>query len=157
MIYDSLENMIRNVPSAVPMFGALVPFLEAVRVHSFEELREMDFPGLDLRFGEYETKDVSLVPFEAHRVLWDLQIVLSGCEFIGYAPLEELTESVAYDEVRDIAFYSGSGQDFILRPGMAMLLAPWDGHRPGVSAGDTASHVKKVVVKLPRPGEAGGR
>lgn len=151
MLYDSLENMICNVPSAMPLFCELVSFLKAAREYSFEELKEMDFPNLDLRFGEYETKDESMAPFEAHRILWDLQIVLCGREFIGYAPLEDLTESVPYDGERDIAFYSGSGQNFLLRPGMAVLLAPWDGHRPGVSAGADPSHIKKIVVKLPWP------
>ena len=54
----------------------------------------MDFPQLDLRFNEYETKPEAEIPFEAHRKLWDLQLVLEGEEMIGAAPLETLTETV---------------------------------------------------------------
>ena len=69
----------------------------------------MDFPQLDLRFNEYETKPETEIPFEAHRKLWDLQLVLEGEEMIGAAPIETLTETVPYDEANDIAFYKGSG------------------------------------------------
>ena len=148
MLYDSLENMIVNIPSVMPLMGELVPFLRAAREYSFPELKTMNFAPLDLRFGEYETKRESEVPFEAHRKLWDLQIVLSGREYIGYAPLASLKETAAYDAKKDIAFYSGSGQNLLLERGMAMLLAPWDGHMPGVSVTEVPSYIQKIVVKL---------
>lgn len=148
MLYDSLDNMTVNIPSVMPLMAELVPFLRAARECSFAELKTMSFAPLDLRFGEYETKRENEVPFEAHRKFWDLQIVLSGCEYIGYAPLASLKESVAYDAKKDIAFYEGRGQNLLLERGMAMLLAPWDGHRPGVSVAEAPSYIQKIVVKL---------
>lgn len=71
----------------------------------------MDFAPLDLRFGEYETKPQEEIPFEAHKRYWDLQLVLEGEELLGYAPLAELTETVAYAEKDDIAFYRGEGAE----------------------------------------------
>ena len=143
MIYDSLDNFIENLPRYMPRCAELADFLRAAREKSFEELKNMDFPQLDLRFNEYETKPGNEIPYEAHKKFWDLQLVLEGEEMIGVAPLETLTETVAYDEAGDIAFYEGSGGEVKLARGVAALLAPWDGHRPGASCGNSPSRVKK--------------
>ena len=149
MIYDSVERFITELPEYMPRVSQLTEFLSAAREKSFEELKEMDFAPLDLRFGEYETKPQEEIPFEAHKRYWDLQLVLEGEELLGYAPLAELTETVAYAEKDDIAFYRGEGQNVKLSREMAVLLAPWDGHRPGANGGDTPCKIKKIVVKLP--------
>ena len=101
MIYDSLDNFIENLPRYMPRCAELAEFLRAAREKSFGELKSMDFPQLDLRFNEYKTKPETEIPFEAHRKLWDLQLVLEGEEMIGAAPLETLTETVPYDEAND--------------------------------------------------------
>ena len=148
MIYDSIENFIQYAPKILPGSMDLMPFLMAVMSKSFEDIKTMDFRGLDLRFGEYETKSAEEVPFESHRIFWDLQIVLEGEELVGYSPLENLREKIAYDPVDDITFYSGSGQMFRLEKGMMILLSPFDGHQPGVISAEP-SQVRKIVVKLP--------
>jgi len=149
MLYDSIDNFIRYLPGFLPGAENVSSLLEILKNHSFEEIKSMDFGHLDLRFGEYETQDEEEIPFEAHRVFWDLQIVLENKEYIGYAPLETLTETVPYDDNDDIAFYSGRGQNLILGGNMVILLAPWDAHRPGITVGKEAVHIKKIVVKLP--------
>ena len=148
MIYDSIENFIQYAPKILPGSMDLMPFLMAVMSKSFEDIKTMDFRGLDLRFGEYETKSAEEVHFESHRIFWDLQIVLEGEELVGYSPLENLREKIAYDPVKDIIFYSGDGQMFRLGKGMMILLSPFDGHQPGVISAKP-SQVRKIVVKLP--------
>lgn len=148
MLYDSIGNFIQYAPKILPGSRDLMPFLLAVRSKSFEEIKKMDFGGLDLRFGEYETKSPEEVPFESHRIFWDLQIILEGEELVGYSPLENLREMSAYDPVNDIIFYFGEGQMFRLGKGMMILLSPFDGHQPGVISAEP-SQVRKIVVKLP--------
>ena len=148
MLYDSIENFIKYAPKILPGSGDLMPFLLQVTSKSFEEMKKIDFGALDLRFGEYETKSAEEVPFESHRIFWDLQIVLEGEELVGYSPLETLSEKSAYDPVNDIIFYSGSGQMFRLGKGMMLLLSPFDGHQPGVISA-RRSQIRKIVVKLP--------
>lgn len=148
MIYDSVDNFKNELPAVIPGLAALAPLLSALGRMSFDELKAADFSPLDLRFGEYETRPQAEVPFEAHRKLWDVQLVIEGEEYIGCAPLADVVEATPYSEADDIAFYSGAGQNVLLRPGMAVLLAPWDAHRPGVTAGDAPSKIKKIVVKL---------
>ena len=149
MIYDSIDNFVMYAPKIIPGSEKLLPFLEAVRSGSFEEIKNSDPGLLDLRFGEYETRKAEEVPFESHRKFWDLQIVMEGEELVGYSRLEALSETSEYDPVCDITFYSGSGQMFRLGKGMMMLLSPFDGHQPGVSSGKTPSQIRKIVVKLP--------
>ncbi|MDD4160297.1 MAG: YhcH/YjgK/YiaL family protein [Synergistaceae bacterium] len=149
MIYDTIENFIKYAPQIIPGSSILMPFLEAVNSGTFEEIKSMDPGGLDLRFGEYETKSADEIPFESHKLFWDLQIVMEGKELVGYAPLETLSGASEYDPDSDISFYSGSGQMFRLEKGMMMLLSPADGHQPGVISGELPSLVRKIVIKLP--------
>ncbi|WP_352402569.1 YhcH/YjgK/YiaL family protein [Synergistes jonesii] len=149
MIYDTIDNFIKELPKFLPRAAELSAFLAAAREKSFDELKGADFSPLDLRFGEYDTKPAEEIPFEAHKRYWDLQIVVEGEELIGYAPLESLSPKTPYDEENDVAFYEGEGQELKLARGLAILLAPWEGHRPGTSAGKTPRHVRKIVVKLP--------
>lgn len=147
MICDAVDNFIEKLPLYMPRCAELSGFLRAAREKSFEELKKTDFSPLDVRFDEYETAEESETPFEAHRKFWDLQIVMEGEEFLGYAPVSSLSQTAPYDESEDTAFYEGSGSYVRLSRGRAALLAPWDGHRPGVRA-EAPSFVKKIVVKL---------
>lgn len=149
MIYDSIENYIKYAPDILPGPKELISILNAAASRTFDEIREMDFGGLDLRFGEYETRSEDEVPFEAHRIFWDLQVVMEGEELIGYAPLSSLVMVSEYDGTDDIAFYSGNGQMLKLGKGMMILLSPSDGHRPGIRVGASPSRIRKIVVKLP--------
>ena len=149
MIYDTTENFISRLPGFLPRTAELSAFLAASRVKSFDELKNENFSPLDLRFGEYDTRPGGEILFEAHRKYWDLQLVMEGTESIGYAPLESLLLKTPYDEENDIAFYEGEGQELKLTRGFAVLLAPWDGHRPGADFCGRRSHIRKIVVKLP--------
>ena len=93
MIYDSIDNFLSYAPKIMPGSEILLPFLEAVRSRSFENIKNMDPGVLDLRLGEYETRYAEEVPFESHRKFWDLQIVMEGEELVGYSKLEALRET----------------------------------------------------------------
>lgn len=149
MIYDSIDHFIDELPDYMPRLAEAAGFLEAARTMGFEELKAADFAPLDLRFGEYETQSAESIPFEAHRKFWDLQLLIEGEELFAYAPLEDVRETVPYNKEEDIAYYEGAGEEIKLRRGNAVLLAPWDAHRPGASCGKTPSHIKKIVIKLP--------
>lgn len=148
MVYDSIDNLIKYAPAFMPKAAEIVEFLTLAQTRSYEEFKNMQeqFP-FRLCFNEYQTLPAESVPFEAHRKFWDLQVVFEGEEMLGWAPLAELSETVPYDEAEDIAYYSGEGQRVRLKKGVAVLLAPWDGHQPCLSVGD-ALPVKKIVLKL---------
>ncbi|MEG1824268.1 MAG: YhcH/YjgK/YiaL family protein [Cloacibacillus sp.] len=149
MIYDTIDNFINEIPNFMPCAAQFTDFLKAARELDFEALEALEFAPLDLRFGRYETQPEGAVPFETHKKYWDLQLLFAGEELIGYAPAEALTLTRPYDEAEDITFYEGRGQNLKLSPGMAVLLAPWDAHRPGVQTENGPCSVKKIVIKLP--------
>jgi YhcH/YjgK/YiaL family protein len=97
----------------------------------------------------YETQPAEGRLFEAHRKYIDLQVVLSGREYIGWAPLSELKEeSEKFSKGGDIAFYSGDCRiNTTLNSDYFALLYPQDAHMPCTQI-DGAEHVRKVVFKI---------
>jgi YhcH/YjgK/YiaL family protein len=107
--------------------------------------------GKDIFFvaDEVETKPASEGRFEIHRKYLDIQCVVSGTEYIGYTPLEGLTEVQAYDGDKDIAFYAGTAvhSKAVLRPGLFAIFWPNEPHMPCRTI-ETPCRVKKIVVKI---------
>lgn len=99
--------------------------------------------------------------WEAHRRYIDIQYLVSGCEHMGYAPMEPLAVAVAYDDSKDIVFF-GSGPEIgtVLKVGEKMFTVffPTDAHMPMLSpealvgeaiwGGQVTRPVKKIVLKV---------
>lgn len=107
--------------------------------------------GEDIFFAvdEYETKPADEGLFEIHRKYLDIQAVVSGTEYIGFTPLEGLTEVEAYDSQKDIAFYANTAihSKVVLTPGAFAIFWPHEPHMPCRTV-DTPCRVKKIVVKI---------
>ena len=111
---------------------------------------EVDGKNLFYIVQEYETQPVEEGQLEIHRKYMDIQFVVSGTECIGYAPLEGLTETMAYDGENDAALYKFEPlmSKLILKQGSFAIFWPNEPHMPGRRIGDTAQKVKKIVVKV---------
>ena len=97
---------------------------------------------------DYETKPrPPQAGWEAHRKYVDIQYVVSGIERIGYANLEDMRVSAAYDESKDALFLEGKGDFLLVRAGTFLIFGPQDAHMPGLAEVDP-SPVRKVVVKV---------
>ena len=96
---------------------------------------------------EYTPKRPELLKYEAHRRYWDVQVVVSGSERMGWANLSDMTVSEPHDSERDVAFYRGAGQLVLVPAGYFTIFSPQDVHMPGVAAEPLAA-VRKVVVKV---------
>jgi YhcH/YjgK/YiaL family protein len=98
----------------------------------------------------YRTAPSLSKKWEAHRRNIDLQVVLSGVESVGWAPVSDLVTRVPYDGERDAEFYeppASPAARFRLESGLFALFFPDDGHQPGVQQ-EASSMVRKVVFKL---------
>lgn len=95
----------------------------------------------------YTTQTAAERQWEAHRKYIDLQYIVHGVEWIGYAPLASLTVTQPYDPVRDIMLLDGAGSFMRVSAGMFVILGPQDAHKPGVYM-ETPEQVKKIVFKL---------
>lgn len=126
---------------------------------AFKYLAETDFSKLEpgkYEIGEnnvyaivqqYETKPVESGKWEAHRKYIDIQYIVCGEEQIGYAHIDDLKVSEAYNEEKDFLFLEGSGSMLHCKPGTFILFAPQDAHMPCLAVGKPAP-VKKVVMKI---------
>jgi len=98
----------------------------------------------------YETMMTDAPKFECHRKYIDVQFIVSGEEVIGWAPLERMTITEAYDAEKDICFGTvakGRWTPLYLLAGQLAVLWPEDGHAPKLASG-ASSLVMKIVVKV---------
>ena len=110
---------------------------------------EIDGSNVYALVQEYETKSKEKGRWESHRRYLDVQYVFKGVEQIGYANLEQL-QAGEYDEAKDFWALSGEGDFLVVRAGTFVILAPQDGHMPGIAV-SSPQPVKKIVVKVRTP------
>ncbi len=96
--------------------------------------------------SEYSTKTPEAGRWEAHRRYLDLQFLQHGTERVGRGPLERF-EIGPYDETKDLAFLSGSGEFVTLGAGDFLIVWPHEAHMPQIAV-DAPAPVKKIVVKI---------
>ncbi len=143
MIFDSLRH-IENYKGLGDVYTAL------------EFLKNTDFSDKDLgkyvlteniyyMVQEYDTapKTVS----EVHEQYIDIQLIVSGRELIGVAPLECEKTLVEAKPEKDVWKYTCETQPMWLTDGDFMVLYPSDIHMPGATDGEPV-HCRKVVVKV---------
>jgi biofilm protein TabA len=146
MVVDSISNA-RLYRSLGPRIAAALDYVERTDLSRVEPGRhELDGDRLFALVQDYTTKPERDGRWERHRRYIDLQVVVSGAERIGYAPVGAL-ETGPYDAERDIAFLDGAGSFVAMPAGHMMLLWPDDAHMPGIESVGPAV-VRKVVVKI---------
>ena len=100
--------------------------------------------------NEYTTKPAAECSPESHRDYADIQIVISGTERFGYAPLIDQPETSPYNPEKDYALYSipEEALNYITLPaGQFIIFFPSDIHQPEVFV-QQPQLVKKVVLKI---------
>jgi biofilm protein TabA len=146
MTVDTKQRLAQHVPK--PVYDVLAAYLVrpdlATRPTGPEELGS----GMRAILQRYESRPRTEGRWEAHRAFWDLQLVLSGTELFGWAPLEDLLARSPFDESRDLGYLEGDGEFVTLSAGRFALVAPADAHMPGIASA-RPSAVWKVVFKIP--------
>jgi YhcH/YjgK/YiaL family protein len=149
-----MRRMVKDLLTCATRYYALGPrFVRALNhavATDYSALPDGTYPvgGDDVRalVQRYTTKPHHEGRWEAHRDHIDLQMVISGEELIGVAPLPRLIAE-PYDAERDLLWLTGEGDRVTLRPGEFMLLWPEDGHMPGLAVAAPVP-VLKVVFKI---------
>ncbi len=150
MIADKLENL-ELYSGAIPSLFRVLDYLGRTDLGSLA-IGKYPINGEDayLSVQEYETKPEAEKKWEAHRDFIDIQIVLSGREFMGCAPLGSLAEKEPYDPAKDVAFFRDGPEPrsaLVARPGDFCVFFPRDVHKPGCAVG-APTKVKKAVIKV---------
>lgn len=146
MIFDSINNK-ENYWEYPTLYKALC-FLADLK-------GQLPAPGTVIEEGTMFCNPVSLVSkpekqciYEAHKLYADLHFIVKGKEGIATADVAELSESVPYDDVKDIAFYEGKASGkYILKPGDFMVCYPSDAHKVAMMEEEPAK-IDKIVVKI---------
>ncbi len=100
--------------------------------------------------NEYQTKPPQECDPESHRMYTDIQLMITGKERFGYAPLHHHIPTTPFRADNDVAFYSIHEDDmnFVdLGPGDFIIFFPSDIHQPELMINQPAP-VKKVVIKV---------
>jgi YhcH/YjgK/YiaL family protein len=147
MIVDTLEKS-ENYLSLHPRFKAAFDFLKSTDLQALPEGRlELDGSNLFALTQCYQTKPVAEGKLEAHRKYIDIQVVVSGEEYIGYAPLTGQAPVDPFNTEKDIGFYHGEANLIKITAGMFAIFYPHDAHLPCRQIQGPCA-VKKIVVKV---------
>lgn len=147
MIIDTLDH-IGRYESLHPRFKAAFAFLTRPDLSAVPLGRtEIDGTALFALVQEYETKPIQAGKLEAHKKYIDIQLVLQGEEFMGYAPLGSQPVATPFDAEKDIGFFDGEAWFTLLSKGMFAIFFPQDAHLPGRHT-DKPKLVKKIVLKV---------
>lgn len=149
-----MRAMVKDLLSLSDRYRAFGPrfvrAFDAALSTNFSEMPDGTYPigGDDVRalVQRYTTKPAHEGRWEAHRTHIDLQMVLTGEESVGVAPIGRLVAE-PYDAERDLLWLTGEGDRVTLRPGEFVLLWPEDGHMPSMAI-DAPMPVLKVVFKI---------
>ena len=95
---------------------------------------------------EYSPKPISEATPETHNVYADIQLILSGEEYIGYAKTSLLTPTTQYDATNDIQFWQGDVALLTMQKGDWALFMPGEAHAPGLIK--SGVKVKKAIFKI---------
>jgi YhcH/YjgK/YiaL family protein len=100
--------------------------------------------------SRYPSKQLSAARWETHREYIDIQLVVSGKEFVEVRDVQGMTSTEPYKP--DIEFYAlpegRTAHEMLLEPGVALILYPEDAHRPGIAIGGVSEPIHKIVVKV---------
>lgn len=146
MIYDTLDH-IEQYKALHPGLYRALTILRSTDFSKMEDGRvEVDGADLYYMLQSYESKAESN-KVEAHKAYADIQMVLTGQEKMGIAPLEAMERETEAHPERDCWFYQGPVQYLAMYPGTFAVLFPGDAHAPGLAL-DTPCPVRKCVFKV---------
>ena len=150
MLVSDLDHIDHQIALAPGLQKALT-FLRSPNIYGLPDGRvEIDGDRVFALVQRYETMIADAPKFEYHRKYIDVQFIVSGEEVIGWAPVELMTITEAYDADKDICFGTvakGKWTPVYLQAGQLAVLWPEDGHAPKL-AGGASSPVMKIVVKV---------
>lgn len=130
-----------------PLFGQAFDFLQRSNFSEMDPGKYVLVEGkLIATLMDVEGKQSKDAKLEAHKRFIDIQLVVKGCETLGWSPLASCAHEVApYDSEKDIVFFSDPASTYIeVHPGECVIFYPNDCHAPCIGDGP----IRKVVVKV---------
>lgn len=145
MIVDRIERF-QQYTRSVPDIYEVMKFAEKVKKENIPVGKYPIQNGFVL-VQEGQTRKFEEADFEVHRKYLDIQILVSGTEYVEYADIKDLTTKVAFDEEKDLELMDGAGCKIQIKPDMFYVLYPSDGHKPCCHE-EISTNYKKVLAKI---------
>ena len=156
MIADTLEN-VRHYGIPVDGLEEALAWLEKEDLQGLEPGRyPLGDSGGTAILAEGPTVPAEREDWEAHRRFADLQVVLSGAELMGFAPLSSMVPKGPYSEKEDCILLEGEGNFMLVRAGTFAVFMPQDAHKAMLSPASGTVNVRKAIFKLPWKGRLPG-
>lgn len=160
MVVDTLRNCARYA-ALHPEFAKAFEFLEHAdwvelaagprnsERHSVR--REIDGARMYVSIDHMEGRGRDGARLEAHRRYIDIQFTIEGREEIGWQPLAECgAPEAAFDDERDVGFFSGTPRTWLWLPeGSFAIFFPDDAHAPLGGRGTVKKAIVKVAIDAP--------
>lgn len=144
---DRLENYGKTIEDIKP----IAAYLKTVDLMALPVGR-YPIPGTEAYFmiQEYTTRMPEEGGWESHQRFIDIQCILSGEEYMGWAPVEDMEADGEYDTAKDLQIYKRKEGTtaVIVREGQFGLFLPADAHMPGCAV-QAPTHNRKMVIKVP--------
>lgn len=145
MIVDRIERF-QQYSRSVPEIYEVMKFVEKVKKENVPVGKYPLQNGFVL-VQEGQTRRYEEADFEVHRKYIDIQVLVSGMEYVEYADISDLTTKVPFDEEKDLELMEGAGYKIQIKPDMFYILYPSDGHKPCCHESVPTSY-KKVLAKV---------
>jgi YhcH/YjgK/YiaL family protein len=145
-----------NIKKAKDYSGINKNFKKAFEFIKNNNLKELAIGQYDIEgeevfalVQEYTTQSSKDKRWESHEKYIDIQMIITGEEIMGYAPINYLEVKEDLRPEKDLMFYDETlkGSNIKFSSGDYAIFFPEDGHKPGCAIGE-CSKVKKVVIKV---------
>lgn len=156
MIYDSIQNI--HLYSHLPFMNLIAQF---IKDHDLNALAPGKYPidgdTLFASVDEYQTFPASTRRFEIHHQHADLQLMISGSEYIQVGFPDDLREELPKEGEGDFYFHQIRGNahsSLLLENGLFAFIPPFHPHRPCLQVTEnTPTPIRKIVFKILMIGE----
>lgn len=147
MIVDHISNA-KTYKTISENIKKGLDYLESTDLKALEVGKyEIDGSNVFVLIQEYEGKEIEQANCEAHKKFIDIQYIISGEEYIGYAPVENMEVVLPYEEAKDRFFVKWEGTLIDHSEKMFSIFFPQDAHMPSVKKSENTI-IKKAVVKI---------
>jgi biofilm protein TabA len=146
MIFDLFTN-IRRYEALNRGLKRAITFLEATDLNRLAVGRyEIDSDSIYAMVSKEYGRKKEDAQLEVHERYIDIQLVLTGTDYMGWKPLKRCIKPVSgFDRDADIGFYYDEPDVFIpVKPGYFVIFFHEDGHMPLIGDGE----LHKVVIKV---------
>ena len=146
MIIDNLTNAEKYI-ALHKDFKLVFDYLKNNNLETMNCAKNIQLRGEEVFFNldEYETKQTQKL--EAHKKYIDIQVVITGEEYMGYTNIDNTTVTVEYDKNRDVMFLDGNVDKVLATNKNFIIFYPEDAHMPALSVTEPKK-VKKAIFKI---------